>query len=384
MYDNKDRLPPKIAEDKRAFAIHSCRSTHHDDPKFPVVAPDMQNINGQLKLSDTTDGFRTEYCQAMAKQRISRNTTFRKTCKCQVPGYFYSDVQKHFECILDVPQPPTHKATGKGYLVENQIVRLSVDIRDGDGVIQTVSYIDIAHTPLSAVSRKFRRGFGKALQENAIMINISEHDCRPGVNAGQMAVQGRRSANKREISLYANTTNKFEHLETIAHTYFTKYGFGKWCINLRANLEKLKLDHTNNDVFAKFPWCTLSVCTVDYGNEDHVDGNDNCQGIVIWHESNPPPISKPNENIPGWYFCFPNMEIFMGGKWKKGVAVRLQHGTVITWDAKLIRHCTSMPTFKYKNGKQVSHSHGTYFGVDERVARTLKRKRNKAAETIGE
>ena len=74
----------------------------------------------------------------------------------------------------------------------------------------------------------------------------------------------------------------------------------------------------------------------------------------------------------------------MDGKWKKGVVVCLQHGTVITWDAKLICHCTSMPTFKYKNGKQVSHSHGTYFGVNKRVARTLKRKRNKAAETIDE
>ena len=53
----------------------------------------------------------------------------------------------------------------------------------------------------------------------------------------------------------------------------------------------------------------------------------------------------------------------------KGVAVQLQHGTVISWDARIIRHCTSMP----HHGKD-RKTHGTYFGLCGRVAKILKEK----------
>ena len=45
------------------------------------------------------------------------------------------------------------------------------------------------------------------------------------------------------------------------------------------------------------------------------------------------------------------MEVEINGEWKKGVAVRLQHGTVITWDARLIRHCTSLPRLQVRKGR---------------------------------
>ena len=78
--------------------------------------------------------------------------------------------------------------------------------------------------------------------------------------------------------------------------------------------------------------------------------------------------------MKGWFVLFPNMEVKVNGEWKKGVAVRLQLGTVITWDAQLIRHCTSLPRLEVNDkGEFVSMTHGTYFGIDGRVARQLKR-----------
>ena len=82
------------------------------------------------------------------------------------------------------------------------------------------------------------------------------------------------------------------------------------------------------------------------------------------------------DSIKGWFFCFPNLEAEIGGVWKKGVAVRLYHGTVITWDARLIQHCTSLPHLDIDKETKLpkSMSHGTYFGMNGIVASNLKRK----------
>ena len=41
------------------------------------------------------------------------------------------------------------------------------------------------------------------------------------------------------------------------------------------------------------------------------------------------------------------------------VLLLLQHGTVVTWDAHLVCHCTAVPTIKMPDAEV----YGTYFGV---------------------
>ena len=98
-------------------------------------------------------------------------------------------------------------------------------------------------------------------------------------------------------------------------------------------------------------------------------------GITIWHESRPPTENKPvSLNNTGWFFLFPDMEVMLGDEVKRGVAVCLSYGTVVSWDARIVRHCTSVPDMKLlKNGKVASHTHGTYFGYDSRVANHLEK-----------
>ena len=121
----------------------------------------------------------------------------------------------------------------------------------------------------------------------------------------------------------------------------------------------------------------MIVTTVNYGNEDHVDGNDASQGVTIWHESRPPSQAQdPYKNCRNWYFLFPNMEVRIDGKWKKGVAVKLRHGTVVSWDATVIRHCTALPQDRLdqRADRKVSVPCGTYFGVDKKVVGYLNEK----------
>ena len=47
-----------------------------------------------------------------------------------------------------------------------------------------------------------------------------------------------------------------------------------------------------------------------------------------------------------------------------GFAIPLQHGTVVTWDARLVRHCTAVPLIKKPNAEV----YGTYFGVTTKIA----------------
>ena len=262
----------------------------------------------------------------------------------------------------------------------NNIVRLRVDIRDKHQNVRTHSYIDVAHSVLGIVSRNHQQGLGKILKQNAELLQIEDNDCRPGQNMGEMAVQGYRSYAK-SIEMYKTTTGLFSKLEKSAGTFLSTYGFIKWVNNLRKNLvnnngNRKSLGGTQDTS----PWVTMSVSTVDYCNEDHLDGLDACQGITIWHESNPPRRNQPpNHNLTNWYFCFPNMEIFIAGSWVKGVAVPLRHGTVITWDARLIRHCTAFPEFRRKKvqGEEInaSRAYGTYLGIDQRVKKRLRSKK---------
>ena len=62
-----------------------------------------------------------------------------------------------------------------------------------------------------------------------------------------------------------------------------------------------------------------------------------------------------------------DMQICVDSEWHNGVAVPLQHGTIVTWEVTLVRHCTAYSTVMDDN----NCTYGTYFGVSEKVANHL-------------
>ena len=100
--------------------------------------------------------------------------------------------------------------------------------------------------------------------------------------------------------------------------------------------------------------------------------------IALWHKGPPPNGENKHERKPkidNWYFLFPDAEIYCErtARWHKGIAIPLSHGTVILWDARLLRHCTAWPILKKKVDKQgnftgyKSSAYGTYFGINLKV-----------------
>ena len=213
-----------------------------------------------------------------------------------------------------------------------------------------------------------------------------------------MAVSGTRFEKDGSVVPYANTTKFFHKLEELGENYFRKYGFGEVVTNLRKVLAENGIGKDLLKASNLFqPWFTLSTTSVNYGNECHIDPNDAAPGITIWHERVVPPEVMedniknwdPSANIKNWYFIFPDLEILVDGKWRQGVAIPLQHGTVVTRDGNLIRHCTAVPTLEpphpfpkrkrhenriYKTpqpepGSDKSSAWGTYFGIQKTVVK---------------
>ncbi|KAI2496230.1 hypothetical protein MHU86_18281 [Fragilaria crotonensis] len=108
---------------------------------------------------------------------------------------------------------------------------------------------------------------------------------------------------------------------------------------------------------------TMDV-SVDLSNASHYDVNDASQGFSIWTEDDP-------GSTDDWYFVLPNVYGKRDGKGPtyNGMAIRLKHGVMISWDGRLIRHCTSM--MRRAEGK---HVYGTFFAAKTAIVRYGTRK----------
>ena len=66
------------------------------------------------------------------------------------------------------------------------------------------------------------------------------------------------------------------------------------------------------------------------------------------------------------------------GKWETSVAIPLQHGTVLSWDANAYQYCTAAPSFKKsKGGIDKTIACGTFFGIAKKVANYCKMQKEK-------
>ena len=67
------------------------------------------------------------------------------------------------------------------------------------------------------------------------------------------------------------------------------------------------------------------------GNSSHYDNSDGSNSCSIWAETNVGEASN-------WYFVLPNMRI----NGSEGVVIKLRHGVSISWDGRIVRHCSSV------------------------------------------
>jgi hypothetical protein len=89
----------------------------------------------------------------------------------------------------------------------------------------------------------------------------------------------------------------------------------------------------------------------DLGNESHFDPCDASPSFSMWSE-------VVQDKAGNWYLLLPNTQVFHDGKVYYGVKIRLRHGTSVSWDGRVIRHCTSVTEIGLGN-----HVFGTFWGA---------------------
>ena len=112
---------------------------------------------------------------------------------------------------------------------------------------------------------------------------------------------------------------------------------------------------------------TIDTST-DLGNSSHLDLNDASQGLSVFTEEKPGCASN-------WYFVLPNLYGRRSdGSEYDGVAIKLYHGTAISWDGRVVRHCTSVsrpdgaetPTVG-AGWTSENHLYGTFTAAKEKI-----------------
>ena len=73
------------------------------------------------------------------------------------------------------------------------------------------------------------------------------------------------------------------------------------------------------------------VVSINLGNSSHFDVNDATPSVALWVERFP-------GTAKNWYLLFPTTEL----DGKLGIAIKLHHGTMISWDGQFNRHCTAV------------------------------------------
>jgi hypothetical protein len=110
--------------------------------------------------------------------------------------------------------------------------------------------------------------------------------------------------------------------------------------------------------------------SVNLGNSSHFDVHDASQSYSVW-------LEEMLGRGANWCFVLPNVYgTKPDGKPFRGMAVKLAHGVAISWDGRVIRHCTSVshpdgmekpmvgevPDSHFEN-----HLYGTFTGAKERI-----------------
>ncbi|KAI2491237.1 hypothetical protein MHU86_23343 [Fragilaria crotonensis] len=110
--------------------------------------------------------------------------------------------------------------------------------------------------------------------------------------------------------------------------------------------------------------------SVDLANSSHLDVHDASQGFSVWSEEFP-------GRATNWFFVLPNLHGQRPDRTTfRGVAVKLSHGIAISWDGRVVRHCTSVSHPDGVDGGRLggvgaaqleNHLYGTFTAAKERI-----------------
>lgn len=331
---------------KSVHQVHQCA-----DEDLPCLPPDF--VHGIDRSREwTTHELRTDFLKHYVK-----STTARRGCRHYVSGYLHRHIDPHSVWVIDpsvsgdadvnvavhIRNPDRGEKVG---LVRDSLIQIRFLPHLGSGALRLLNLIQVHAQSLRSSQKKgavVRSGCG---------------------DLGHMHAIGTRIClDKRRRTQYVTSSAACEQ-PVLAR-----------CVRASAQLAALTIPavlramQDVEDDSAILPRNGMAGdrrharvshsmdVSVDLSNASHYDVNDASQGFSIWTEDKP-------GSTKDWYFVLPNVfgKKEENGRTYNGMAIRLTHGVLISWDGRLIRHCTSM-----MNRAERSHVYGTFFAAKSSV-----------------
>ena len=185
----------------------------------------------------------------------------------------------------------------------------------------------------------------------SLHVNNKNGNCRnKGGDMGKMFIVGRGKKQNNDIDVYSPTLKgsteiALEEMDVPCRNYLTTHFPDEY---------KAIKKNQQFPPFKALGEVGLSKITVSINlkNSAHFDYRDACNGIATW-------VEKVPGEAKGWFFILPNCTFDK----KRGIVVRLRHGVTISWDGKVLHHCSTV----YKlggNNKQRNSVFGIFYGAN--------------------
>ena len=294
-----------------------CNQIPYDDPLAPLLPPDVVNQSSDLSVEGIPRTTRFQNAEVARKEykelslcklskRRHRKFVYGALYKRIYPGYFEVDPSLgDFDLNIRLP------------FDKNSLLQIRLVAPDDSG---SPDYLVRAAIDLG---QELMRGPG-----NSRGTKVGD--------IGAMHAVGIKSAKTKETFVSTKTVEKkVKKVSTLMRHW------------MEDNMKEVLLDILTADkgmgVAKVLPYMpegpsSRMVVSVNLGNAAHIDNGDTSTSVALWVEE------KPGQ-AENWFFILPNLS-YNGSH---GVLVKLMHGTVISWDARTVYHCTSVTKVGEKN-----------------------------------
>ncbi|KAI2503991.1 hypothetical protein MHU86_10488 [Fragilaria crotonensis] len=344
-------LPPNcsivgMAPRLKAKSTHNtCQLTDEDGPALPPDFVDGEDLSTRCDCNKLTGLYRHAY---------STSNSARRGCRHYAGGFLHKNIDPKTTFVID----PT-KCAEMDLLVDVLIRHC-----DKKAALRRHSVVQIRYLP-DVVGE----GCDSLLQD----INNHCKEVKRKGNGGARAGKGDRgkmhpigtridqwgnkvryctSSDPSSVHLLSKAVMATSKLASV-----TIPGVLRVAQDLENDASMKALDGMNGD--GRCVCCRVAHSmdlSVNLSNASHYDVNDACQGFSIWTEEKP-------GTTDDWYLVLPNMQgtFPYSDREYYGIAIKLTHGVLISWDGRLIRHCTSIMS---RNWGDVF---GTFFAAKTKV-----------------
>lgn len=298
----------------------------------PVIYPDeYRHPNSQMKFGKEPMIVPLKYQQTMYNSKLKESTTQREGTRKYIRGSSYNNFEQK--------QPATKLSVRKG-----SMRKIKIHLANGD-----VTYVKIAD--LSGKKKLLKR-MVKTCRSIFQDPRFANGHVRKGDLIGDLGRMATIGYNWNTHEDYP-TIRSHDNLKDTNNAKQTRRLLGKMTPLLKKTMEDIfpnELDEIRRSEVAQQKhvhtvqemcgFGSTAQCTENQGGASHID-LDNSRSVAVWLAGN---TEEPPEN---WNFMFPFTE-----KDGKMVVVPLFHGCAISWDARVLQHCTSTThNVGYKNNQ---------------------------------